>query len=88
MPIEPIDPEAWFRLQARIRKGEPLPQVASEWLIDVLEMLRRGDDPRDAVGTKRGQGRRREPHALAAMHYWALREKHGSESSARKDVAV
>jgi hypothetical protein len=81
-----IDPEAWFRIAARIRKGEPLPAEAREWLLEVLDQIRRGEDPRPFAGTMPPKHRPPEPRAIIGLHYWLLRKKYGKAAAAEAEV--
>lgn len=81
--------EKWRRLIAMIRDGEPLPQKARDFVADVLELVSRGEDPRERAGTA-PKDPRADQRAVVGMHYWLLRAKHtrrGSEAGVRAEVA-
>jgi hypothetical protein len=79
----------WARLIAMIRTGDPLPQKARDWLANLLELISRGEDPREFLGTQPKRGRPSDARAIVGLHYWLLRAKYGrgGELAARREVA-
>jgi hypothetical protein len=77
-----LDDDEWLRLIRAIRDGDTLPKQTRKWLADLLDLIRRGEDPRDRAGTKTQPGRPTNPRAIVGMHYWGLRAKYGRGGAA------
>ena len=83
-----VKKEEWLLLIGSIRLGEPLPPKARKFACDVLELVRRGEDPRPFAEIE-PRDPREKSNAGAGMLYWLLRAKYGrgGDLAASDDVA-
>jgi hypothetical protein len=83
-----VKTEEWLLLIGSIRQGEPLPPKVRKFACDVLELVRRGEDPRPFAEIE-PRNPREKSNAGAGMLYWLLRAKYGrgGDSAASDDVA-
>ncbi len=93
MKPERFDDEAWQWTIALIRDGNRLvlPEDARAWFADVLDLLRRGEDPRKLAGTTKAANRPSADDASSwwmALHYFLLVRTNGKGGSAAANCEV
>lgn len=76
----------WHDLCNRISAGKSLTPDERQFVVGILDLVRRGEDPREFAGTKRGKGRRRAVHLVPALHYRMLRGRGDTDKAAMPEV--
>ena len=74
--------EEWYQLLFAVRDGESLNETARQFVFEILDRVRQGEDPCHFAGTARRKGNPGSPHQAAiGLHYWMLLQRDGDKSA-------